>query len=114
AWPQPPSPSPSPSPAAPSPSSPACSTDRPAGARIGKLASRAARAPRRHTAPDIHTPRRKTMRELIFLATGAIIGGVITLLRSEKEELQQQLDHERRARQEAVQARGHNEEGDQA
>lgn len=47
------------------------------------------------------------MRELIFLATGAIIGGVITLLRSEKEELQQQLDHERRARQEAVQARGH-------
>ena len=54
------------------------------------------------------------MRELIFLATGAIIGGVITLLRSEKEELQQQLDHERRARQEAVQARGHNEEGDQA
>jgi len=42
------------------------------------------------------------MRELIFLATGAIIGGVITLLRNEKDDLEQELDHERRARQEAI------------
>ncbi len=42
------------------------------------------------------------MRELIFLATGAIIGGVITMLRNEKDDLQQQVEHERRARQEAI------------
>ncbi|WP_296271864.1 hypothetical protein [Pseudomonas sp. UBA6323] len=38
------------------------------------------------------------MRELIFLATGAIIGGVITMLRNEKDDLEQQIEHERRAR----------------
>ena len=41
------------------------------------------------------------MRELIFLATGAIIGGVITMLRNDRDDLEKQVEHERRARQEA-------------